>query len=174
MVLKLKQLNIFFLRCQFLASERHNLHEDLFLIDPVVISLDGESLLNALLYGSDEFNDRTNNEILLRFIRNRADDARVEEEGINYLKQKLFKGCHQGQNVTECLELKYFSVFHGPSPLKSISPALPNLALICAVLHRKLISLRCMLGGIFLYILLLELSFLVLFSSICLKYVMLI
>ena len=34
------------------------------------------------------------------FKRNRADDAGVEEEGINYLKQKLFKGCHQSQNVT--------------------------------------------------------------------------
>ena len=51
------------------------------------------------------------------------------------------KGCHQGQNVTvlanlECLGFKkffllvnhggrqYFSVFHGPSTLKTISPAL--------------------------------------------------
>ena len=44
-VLKLKQLNIFFLRCQFLASEKHNLHHDLCLIDPPVINFDGESLL---------------------------------------------------------------------------------------------------------------------------------
>ena len=28
-VMKLKQLNTFFLRCQFLAIERHNLHDDL-------------------------------------------------------------------------------------------------------------------------------------------------
>ena len=51
-------------------------------------------------------------------------------------KQKLLKGCHQGENVTvlailERLEFKnflagrqYLSVFHGPSTLKSISPAL--------------------------------------------------
>ena len=31
---KLKQLNTFFLRCQFLASERQNPHNDLYLIDP--------------------------------------------------------------------------------------------------------------------------------------------
>ena len=73
-------------------------------------------------------------------------------------KQKLFKGCHQGQNVTECLEFKYFAVFHGPFTLRSISAALPNLALICAARHQKLISLRCMLGGIFLYILLLVMT----------------
>ena len=35
---------------QFLASERHNLHDDLCVIDPPVISFDEESLLNALLY----------------------------------------------------------------------------------------------------------------------------
>ena len=55
-------------------------------------------------------------------------------------KQKILKGCHQGQNVTlsvilERLEFKIFwstnhgglqcfSVFHDPSTLKSISPAL--------------------------------------------------
>ena len=59
-------------------------------------------------------------------------------------KQKLLKGCHQGQNVTvlailERLEFKnfpcrpnggqqYFSVFHGPSTLKFFSSAL---------IHRK-------------------------------------
>ena len=50
----------FFLRCQFLASKRHNLHDDLSLLDPPVINFDGESLLNALLYGSDEFNNKIN------------------------------------------------------------------------------------------------------------------
>ena len=40
--------------------------------------------------------------------------------------------------ILECLELKYFSVFHHRSTLKSIWPALPNLALICAALYRKL------------------------------------
>ena len=58
MLLKSKQLNTFFLRCQFLASERHNLYDDLCLIDHPVISFDGEALLNALLYGSDEFKGR--------------------------------------------------------------------------------------------------------------------
>ena len=61
MVLKLKQINTFFLRCQFLASERHNLHDDLCLIDPPVISFDGESQLNVLRYGSVEFNNKINN-----------------------------------------------------------------------------------------------------------------
>ena len=79
MVLKLKQLNTFFLGCQFLASERDNLHEDLCLIDPSVISFEGESLLNTPPYGSDEFKDKTNKEILLCFIPNRVDDARVVE-----------------------------------------------------------------------------------------------
>ena len=51
-----------------------------------------------------------------------------------FSKQKLWKGCHKGQNVTvlatlERLEfnhggLQYFSALHGPSTLKSISPAL--------------------------------------------------
>ena len=75
-----------------------------------------------------------------------------------FSKHKLFKGCHQGQHVTECLEFNYSSVFHGPFIFKSISPTLPNLALICAVLHWKLISLICMLDGIFLYILLLVMT----------------
>ena len=77
MVLKLKQLNTLFLRCQFLASERHNPNDDLYLIDPPVISFDGESLLNALLYGSEEFNDKINREMLLRIMPNRADETRV-------------------------------------------------------------------------------------------------
>ena len=65
----------FCLRCQFLASERHNLHDVLFLIDLSVISFDGESLLNPLLRGSDEFNDKINKEILLCIIPNRADEV---------------------------------------------------------------------------------------------------
>ena len=79
MLLKLKLLNTFFLRCQFLASERHNLHDDLCLIDPPVTRFDGESLLNSLLYGSDEFNDKINNEILLRIISSRAGNIGVAE-----------------------------------------------------------------------------------------------
>ena len=58
------------MRCQFHFSERHNLHDDLCLIDPTAISFDGESLLNALLYGSDEFKDKINKEILLRITPN--------------------------------------------------------------------------------------------------------
>ena len=61
-----KQLNTFSLRCQFLARERQNIHDDLYQIDPSIISYDEESLLNALPYGSDEFNDKINREILLR------------------------------------------------------------------------------------------------------------
>ena len=80
-VTKLKQLNTFFLRCQFLDNERHNLHDDLCLIDPPVITFDGESQLNVLLYGSDEFNDKINKEIVLRIIANRADDIGVAEGG---------------------------------------------------------------------------------------------
>ena len=69
------------MRCQFHFSERHNLHDDLCLIDPPVISFDGESLLNALLYGSDEFNDKINKEILLRITPSRADDTGMAEGG---------------------------------------------------------------------------------------------
>ena len=44
-VMKLKLLNTFFLRCQLLAGERQNLHDDLCLIDALapVISFDRES-----------------------------------------------------------------------------------------------------------------------------------
>ena len=72
MVLKSKQLNTFFLRYQFVVSGRYNLHYDLCIIDPPVISFVEESLLNVLLYGSDEFNDKVNIEILLRIISNLA------------------------------------------------------------------------------------------------------
>ena len=67
------------MRCQFLASERHNLHDDLCLIDPPVISFDGESQLNVLLYGWDEFNDKINKEIVIRFLPNKAGDTGVEK-----------------------------------------------------------------------------------------------
>ena len=116
--MKLKQLNTFFLSCQFLASERHNLHDDLCLIDPPVISFDGESQLNVLLYGWDEFNDKTNKEIVLRVIPNRAEDTMVAEGTHGHpifcvaktkmgdkkkkervSKQKLLKGCHQNENI---------------------------------------------------------------------------
>ena len=78
-VVKLKQLNTFFLRCLFLARERHNLHDDLCLIDSPVTSFDGESQLNVLLYGWDEFNDKINKEIVIRFLPNKAGDTGVEK-----------------------------------------------------------------------------------------------
>ena len=90
------------MRFQFLASERHNLHDDLCLKHPPVTSFDEESLLNARLYGSDEFNDKINRGILLR-------------------------------NIV-------------------------HLTLIFAALHRKLISLRCGLGDILSYDLLLVMT----------------
>ena len=105
--------------CQFLASERHNLHDDLCLIDRSVINFDEESQLNVLLYGWDEFNDKINKEIVLRIIPNRAEDTMVTEGTHGHpifcvaktkmgnkgkkervSKQKLLKGCHQGANVT--------------------------------------------------------------------------
>ena len=69
---------------------KDNLHDDLCLTDPPVIIFDGESQLNALLYGSDEFNDKINKEILLRIIPNRADDTGVVERGMysNFLFSK--------------------------------------------------------------------------------------
>ena len=61
--------------------------------------------------------------------------------------------------ILERLEFKYFLLFYGPSTLKSISSALINLALICAALYRNLISLRCVLGGIFSYVYVLLMTF---------------
>ena len=60
-----------FLAMSILGSERHNLHDNLCLIDSPVICFDRESLLNVLLYCSDEFNDKIKIEILLPIIRNR-------------------------------------------------------------------------------------------------------
>ena len=54
-----------------LGSERHNLHDNLCLTDSPVICFDRESLLNVLLYCSDEFNDKIKIEILLPIITNR-------------------------------------------------------------------------------------------------------
>ena len=65
-----------------------------------------------------------------------------QEKKERFSKQKLLKGCHQDQNfavlaILDCLDClekcfllanhggrQYFSVFHGPCTLKSISPAL--------------------------------------------------
>ena len=73
------------MRCQFLESERHNHHDDLCLIDPPVISFDGESLLNILLCDSDEFNDKINKAIVICIIPNRIDDAGVPEGAHGHL-----------------------------------------------------------------------------------------
>ena len=117
--MKLKQLNTFFLRCQFLASKRHNLHDDLCLIDLPIISFVGESQLNVLLYGQDEFNDKINKDLVFRIMPNKADDTgqprgcmatqlfvqQKHKKGNKTKKRKTFKaetikGCHQGENVT--------------------------------------------------------------------------
>ena len=50
-----------------------------------VNTFDGESLLNALLYGSDEFNDKINKETLFYTIPNRADNTGVVEVGMSLL-----------------------------------------------------------------------------------------
>ena len=55
-MLKSKQLNTVLLRCQLLGSKRQNPHDDIYLIDPLVLMKN--------LY-SDEFNDKMNREILL-------------------------------------------------------------------------------------------------------------
>ena len=49
--------------------------------DPPTITFEWEFPLNALRYGSDEFNDKINKEILFRIIPNRAEDTGVAEEG---------------------------------------------------------------------------------------------
>ena len=47
--------------------------------DLPVITFDGESLLNVLLYGSDKFNDEIDKKILLSIIPNKVDDTGVAE-----------------------------------------------------------------------------------------------
>ena len=60
----------FFLRCQFFASERHNLHNELCLIDSPVISFAEESLLNcSIIWYDDEFNDKLSKGILLYYTK---------------------------------------------------------------------------------------------------------
>ena len=58
----------FFLRCQFFANERQILFEKLYLIDSSIKDLNEASLLSILLYGSENFNDQANKEILLHLI----------------------------------------------------------------------------------------------------------
>ena len=49
-ILKLKQLNMFFSRYHFLAYERHNPHDNLCLLDPPVISFDEEYFMKYLFF----------------------------------------------------------------------------------------------------------------------------
>ena len=64
-MLKSKQLNTLFLRCKFPATERQNLHDDRYLIVLSFLSFDENPRLNNQLYGSDEFNNKINREIVL-------------------------------------------------------------------------------------------------------------
>ena len=51
--LRHERVKHFFLALQLLLSERQSLHDNLCLIDPLIIGFDEKSVLNALLYGSD-------------------------------------------------------------------------------------------------------------------------
>ena len=56
----------FFLRHQFFANERQNLHDDLCF--SVMMNASIKHLIDVLLYGSDRFNDSKNKQILLHTI----------------------------------------------------------------------------------------------------------
>ena len=58
----------FFLCCQFFANERQKLLDDAYRIDASIKNLNEESLIDALLYGSDSFNDSKNKQILFHTI----------------------------------------------------------------------------------------------------------
>ena len=58
----------FFLRCQFFANERKNLHDDVYRLGASIKHLNEESLIDVLLYGSDRFNDSKNKQRLLHTI----------------------------------------------------------------------------------------------------------
>ena len=58
----------FFLHCQFFANENQKLRDDFYRIDASIKNLNQESLIDALLYGSDRFNDSKNKQILLHTI----------------------------------------------------------------------------------------------------------
>ena len=91
--------------------------------DPPVITFDGESLSNALLYGSDEFNNKINKKNtslhytkqgrqhssgrggreggmspLFLCSKNKKRKQRGEKERVS--KQELLKGSHQSLNVS--------------------------------------------------------------------------
>ena len=103
-ILKLKQLNMFFSRYHFLAYERHNPHDNLCLLDPPVISFDEEYFMKYLffLYITGLMTPRWPREThappTFLFSKNRKGKQRKKKERVS--KQKLLKGFHQGQNVT--------------------------------------------------------------------------
>ena len=57
------------MRRQFFANERQKLHHDrIYRIDASIKSLNEESLIDILLYGSDSYNDSQNKQLLLHSI----------------------------------------------------------------------------------------------------------
>ena len=63
----------YFLRCSFFAKNRQKLLNDLLKIDPSLRNLEGDLLLDIILYGSEKYKDTVNKEILLHitnFIKN--------------------------------------------------------------------------------------------------------
>ena len=157
----------------FLASERHNLHDELCLIDPPVICFDGESVKIICI--------KEKKEIPLSIIPIKVDSAKQEwprekviapifcRAKIKKRKQRKKRKSSEAETIKrlsprskcycfsnvycfilERLEFKYFSVFHNPSNLKSISLALPNLALMCAAFYRKLLKSKVQVEWYFL------------------------
>ena len=55
----------FFFRCQLFANERKTLHEDVYQVHDSTKNLNGESLIDVLLYDSDGYSDSKNKQILL-------------------------------------------------------------------------------------------------------------
>ena len=58
----------FFLRCQFFASERQKLRDDVYRLDASIKHLNEESVIDVLLHDSDRSNDSKNKQILLHTI----------------------------------------------------------------------------------------------------------
>ena len=58
----------FFLRFQFFASERQKLRDVVYRLDASIKHLNGESLIDVLLYSLDRFNGSKNKQILLHTI----------------------------------------------------------------------------------------------------------
>ena len=78
-----KTTSHFFLRCQFFANERQKLRDDVYRLDSSIKHLNGESLIDVLLYGSDRFNDSKNKQLLLHTICYNHATKRFERPLIN-------------------------------------------------------------------------------------------